>query len=178
MHGIIKPRQPEVLLADQSTDTGPEATAVQFLNQARHSALGHFDHPRSLFATCFTAKCDVPGRSATEAPTGSIVVHVSHPVFKEWAATATGLPAARRTHVVEQLQLVLQDLSDHDVHVSLALTEAQCEVYSKDLIQLVEESLGRTTFALLGRSAKIHWEGTFIQSLNPLFIVAVVSVGF
>ncbi|MES2154713.1 MAG: hypothetical protein V4510_06210 [bacterium] len=178
MHGIIKPRQTELLVANKREDVGPEATTLHFLNQARHSALGHFDHPRTLFATCFTARCDVPGRAGAEASTGSIVVHVSHPLFKEWAATATGLPAARRAHVIEQLGLVLQDLSDHDVHVVLALTDAQCEVYGKDLIQLVNESLNRTTFARLGRSAKVHWEGTLVQSMTPPSIVAVVSLGF
>lgn len=178
MHGIVKPRPTRVHFVDPAVPVGLESVTSNFLRQARTSALRHFEGHKFLFPSCFTLQCDVPGRADSGTSTGRIVAHVSPPVLKAWAAAASGTPAQRRAQVIVQLQLVLQDLSDHDVHVTLALTEAQCDVYGEDLVQLVEESLNRTTFCGLGRLAKVHWEGSLIRSLHPPFIVAVVSIGF
>ena len=115
MHGIVKPRPTRVHFVDPAVPVGLESVTSNFLRQARTSALRHFEGHKFLFPSCFTLQCDVPGRADSGTSTGRIVAHVSPPVLKAWAAAASGTPAQRRAQVIVQLQLVLQDLSDHDV---------------------------------------------------------------
>lgn len=157
---------------------GLEAMTLNFLHQTRQAAMGRFAVHKILMRDCFTVQCAVPARSATGPGTGTIVAHVSAPVLKAWTAAASGSPAQREAHVLEQLRLVLQDLSDHDMHVHLALTDTQRRMYGRDVAQLVSESLDRTSFCKLGREANVHWEGTLVRSLQPPFLVLVVSIGF
>jgi hypothetical protein len=183
MHGILHLRPaPASPLARGEVDT--EALTARFLADAHASALSRFEMQR-LRASAPTNLLTGEGRSVrwnVQAPearvhcTGSIVMHVSAPAFAAWAASAPGAAAQREVHVLSQLQLVLQDLADHDVHGCLALTEAECDAYDLDLVQLVAESLDRTSFARLRQAADIHWEGTLVRSLDPPSFVLVVSV--
>lgn len=176
MYGILSPREATVEYVPP-TKRGLEAATASFLKQARRAALVRFEQPRLLFNTCLTVHCAVPARSTTEGGTGAIIAHVSPPLLKAWMMAAYGNQVERRAHVMAQLALVLQDLSDHDLHVQLALTDAQRDAYDDDLGQLVTESLSRTTFSHLGKTAKVHWEGTMVRSLKPPFLLLVVSIG-
>ena len=184
MHGILRPR-PSLGRAPQATvDTDLDALTDEFLGETRASALGRFEGHRIravapsnvLAGECRTVERTVrhgPGHPACQ---GKIVAHISGPAFAAWAASEPGYPAQREGHVLTQLQLVLQDLADHDVHECLALTQTQCDVYALDLEQLIAESLDRTTFSHLRQHADIHWEGTLVKSLDPPALVLVVSI--
>jgi hypothetical protein len=177
MYGILGPRQTRVRLSDPKVAGGIEAITTHFLRDARQSALGRFGH-RTLASGCHTAQLTVPARPGAGGCTGTIVAHVSAPTFRAWMDSTYGTPAQRKEHVIEQMQLVLQDLSDHNMHGYLALTDAQCDVYDQDLVQLVTESLDRTSFSHLKRPCSVHWEGTLVKSLQPPVLVLVVSIGF
>ena len=173
MHGILRPRQAPPAALDPAIDS--EAAARLFLAQARNSALARFGRHR-LFGGCFTTECAVSGHVRRGGCAGSIIVHWSPDLCKAWAK-AVPLPAhERRAHVMQQIGLVLQDLSDHDAHSCLPLAASQRHAYQQDLSQLIRESLDRTTFALLRRMAQPHWEGSFVRSLRPPFLVLVASV--
>ena len=184
MHGILHPRLHLVRRPGDGSDVDLDALTNDFLGEMRRSAVDHFDRTRDAAPTpiniltgdCRTVQMSIP---ATESPRicgGTIVAHVSGPAFAVWAAAGTGSPAEREEQVLGQLQLVLQDLSDHDVQGCLTLTSSQCDAYDLDLRQLVAESLDRTTFSHLQRQADVHWEGTFVRSLDPPALVLVVSI--
>jgi hypothetical protein len=172
------------MLLAQPQVAGLEAVTTTFLREARESALGHFEGQRLrsddvsnvLSGDTRTVQRIVEPRPGSPGCSGTIVAHISGPAFAAWVAMAPGHPSQREAHVLDQLQLVLQDLADHDVHSCLALTESQCEIYDLDLVQLVAESLERTSFSQLQRPADINWEGTLVKSLQPATLVLVVSI--
>ncbi len=178
MYGILGPRQTRVRLSHPQVAGGLEAATLDFLKETRQSALGRFAGRNPRPRSCLTVQRGVPARPGADGCIGTIVVHVSAPVANAWAAQGTGMHVERKAQVAEQLQLVLQDLCDQDVHGYLSLTDTQCDVYGHDLVQLVTESLGRTTFPQLGRACDVHWEGTLVRSLQPPALVLVVSIGF
>jgi hypothetical protein len=180
MHGILGPLQSRVHLPDHPP-LGLEAVTQEFLSQARASAVARFEgavlsaHRASGAHACHTEQR--AARTGSLGTTGSIVIHASQPLMAAWSAAAAGTPREKAAHVSAQLQLVLQDLADHDAQDCLALTDTQCDVYDLDVVQLVAESLERTTFPSLGRPASVHWEGTLVQSLRPAMLVLVISIG-
>ncbi|MHB1261110.1 MAG: hypothetical protein ACYC2H_05280 [Thermoplasmatota archaeon] len=161
-----------------------EALTNEFLGDAHESAVSHFEGHRirssapsnMLAGDCRTVQRTVTSGHGAGGCNGTIVAHISAQAFAAWAASGPGAPPQREAHVFAQLQLMLQDLSDHEVHGCLALTKTQCEVYDLDLVQLIAESLERTTFSNLRRPAEIHWEGTLVKSLQPPALVLVVSI--
>lgn len=184
MHGILRPRQTLVRPSQAEGGLDIEALTNEFLGDAHASAVVHFEsHRRSasapsnfLAGDCRTVQRTVTSGHGAGGCNGTIVVHVSAQAFAAWCAGRPGSPLQREAHVLSELQLLLQDLSDHEAHGCLTLTQAQCEVYDLDLVQLVTESLERTTFSLLRRQAEVHWEGTLVKSLDPPALVLVVSV--
>lgn len=78
----------------------------------------------------------------------------------------------------EEIHLALTDLADQDMHGYLALTDAQCDLFRPDLIQLVNESLDRTSFSHLGRHADPRWEGTLVERVRPPYLILIVSIDF
>ena len=184
MHGILRPRPTLVRPTQPKVDVDLDALTDEFLGETRASALGRFEGHRIRSATpsnilagdCHTVERTIPGSPGPEGCQGKIVAHISGPAFAAWAAAEPGYPAQREGHVLAQLQLVLQDLADHDVHECLALTQTQCDVYGLDLEQLIAESLDRTTFSHLRQHADIHWEGTLVKSLDPPALILVVSI--
>lgn len=181
MFGVLGHRYPRDPPAQQSAtppSRGLEAVTVDFLMQSRRSALAHFGAHGAWSADCHTVERTVPAQGGDSGCNGTIVAHVSGPIYDAWVAAAEGTLTQRKAHVEAQVQLVLQDLSDHDIHGYLALTQAQCEVYDQDLVQLVRQSLDRTTFTGLQRECAVHWEGTLVRSLQPPVLVLVVSIGF
>lgn len=183
MHGIMRPHQALVrpTLAKGALDI--ETYTQTFLGEAHASALRRFalqrvraSTPSNLLAgDDRTVQRIVPAGNLNGCG-GTIVAHVSARAFAAWASTAPGKPSQGEEHVLSQLQLVLEDLTDHDVHVCLNLTQTQCDVYSLDLAQLIAESLDRTTFSRLHRAADLHWEGTLVKSLDPPALVLVISI--
>lgn len=183
MHGILRPRPTLVRPLPAPVEGDLEALTAEFLGETRASALGRFEGHRLLSAApsnLLAGECRTVQRTANAAArdgsSATIVAHISAPAFAAWAACEPGYAGQRETHVLAQLQLMLQDLSDHDVHQCLALTETQCDVYDLDLAQLIQESLDRTTFSHLRQHADIHWEGTLVKSLDPPSLVLVVSI--
>ncbi|MFA5944165.1 MAG: hypothetical protein WC876_06840 [Candidatus Thermoplasmatota archaeon] len=184
MHGILRPRQTLVRPSQAQGGLDLEALTTEFLGDTHESAISHFEvhrirssAPSNLLAgDCRTVQRTVTAGHGDGGCNGTIVAHISAPAFTAWAATGPGQPQQREAHVLAQLQLMLQDLSDHEVHGCLALTQSQCDVYDLDLVQLVTESLERTTFSHLRQPAEIHWEGTLVKSLDPPALVLVVSI--
>jgi len=184
MHGILRPRPTLARASQPKVDTDLDALTNEFLGETRASALGRFEGHRLRSAApsnVLAGECRTVERTVRESPghpacQGKIVAHISGPAFAAWAGSGPGYAGRREGHVLEQLQLVLQDLADHDVHECLALTQTQCDVYALDLEQLITESLERTTFSLLRQHADIHWEGTLVKSLDPPALVLVVSI--
>lgn len=184
MHGILGPLQSRLRPAD-ARPRGLEAVTEEFLSQARASAVERFQgailsarRARAAQACHTEQRATSPAGIGATGTTGSIVIHASPTLVAAWGAVADGSPKQRTAHVRSQIQLVLQDLVDHDLHGCLALTDTQCDVYDLDVVQLVAESLERTTFPALGRPASVHWEGTLVQSLRPAMLVLVISIGF
>ncbi len=176
MHGILLPPQNR-----PSQETPPhgedlEAVTLSFLQQAQRSARARFAGDPRWARGCHTAQVAVPPDAHGAGCSGSIVAHVSPALVHDWAAIGTGSLRDRKAHVLRQLQLVLQDLSDHDMHGYLSLTDAQCDIYGQDLVQLVTEALARTSFPALRRECHVHWEGTLVRSLRPPVFVLVLSI--
>lgn len=184
MHGILHPRLKLVQPSPAPADADLEALTTDFLGEMHRAALDHFEGQRLrssspsnvLAGECRTVQLTMPTGKGVGVCSGSIVAHVSGPAFAAWAASEPGPSSQRENRVLDQLKLVLQDLSDQDVHGCLALTESQCNVYDLDLVQLVAESLDRTTFSRLRRLPDIHWEGTLVKSLDPPALVLVLSI--
>lgn len=176
MFGILHPTQTfaRAPIAPRGADL--EAVTLEFLLWAQRSALARFAGDPRWARGCHTAQVAVPVQPGRAACTGAIVAHVSATLVQEWTLARPGTPRQRKAHVLDQLQLVLKDLADHDVHGYLTLTPTQCEVYGQDLAQLVAEGLQRTTFAALGRQCSVQWEGTLVRSLQPPAFVLVISV--
>lgn len=185
MHGILHPRLDPAQRPGRGNDVDLDDLTNDFLGSMRRAAVDHFEHQRDeeglpvnlLAGDCRTFQMSVPASGSGRLCGGTIVAHVSGPAIALWVASETGSLLVREERVMAQLQLVLQDLCDHDVQGCLTLTESQCEVYGLDLMQLVAESLDRTSFSRLQRQADIHWEGTLVTSLDPPALVLVVSIG-
>jgi hypothetical protein len=183
MHGILHPRPDVAQRPGRGDDV--DGLTTEFLASMRRAAVARFDRQRDqaglpvnvLANGCRTFQMSVPATGTAHLCGGVIVAHVSGPAFAAWVASQTGSLLVREDRVTAELQLVLQDLCDHDVQGCLTLTESQCEVYDLDLVQLVAESLDRTSFSRLQRQADIHWEGTLAKSLDPPVLVLVVSIG-
>lgn len=184
MHGILHPRLDLVRSRGDGSDVDLDALTNDFLGEMRRAAVGHFESQRAraetpinlLTGDCRTFQMTLPVGEVPRLCAGTIVAHVSGSAFACWAAAEPGSLAEREARVIAQIQLLLQDLSDHDVHGCLTLTESQCEAYDLDLMQLVAESLDRTSFSRLHRQADIHWEGTLVRSLDPPSLVLVLSI--
>lgn len=177
MHGILGPVQTRTRCSTVSACNDVARVTTEFLSATRRAAVERFhgvDAPpsRASHPECHTEQTP---SEATPGSHSTIILHVSDAMFSTWAASGTGSIAERQRTVREQMQLVLQDLADHDAARYFLLTDAQCQVYDLDLVQLVTESLGRTTFCHLGLPAVVHWEGTLVQSCGPPAVVLVVS---
>lgn len=176
MYGILHPHQDRTPAPPSRRDSDLEAVTLAFLRQAQRAALARFT-PHPLWSRgCHTAQVTVHRRPG-DSSTGAIVAYVSAEMMQAWSAASTGSDRDRRSHVLDQLSLVLHDLRDQQAHAVLALTSSQCEVYGLDLAQLVSESLQRTSFAALHRDCSIHWEGTLVRSLRPPAFVLTLSIG-
>jgi hypothetical protein len=174
----VKPRQASVQFADPTAPSGREVSSAVFLKECRQSAVARFrDHAPTLLG-CRTIEHPVPPQPGSQGSTGMIVAHLSPAVCRAWDASSIGTLSERRARVAEEMQLALTDLADQDMHGYLALTDAQCDLFGPDLVQLVSESLERTSFSHLGRQADPHWEGTLVERLRPPYLVLVLSVDF
>lgn len=174
----FKPRHAGVQFADPTAPSGMEVSRDEFRRQCRASAMARFRAREPLWPGCRTVEFPVPALPGSTGSTGTIIAHVSPTVCRNWEATVAGSQSEKRAHVEAQMKLALQDLADQDMHGYLALTDAQCELFGPDLIQLVTESLDRTTFSHLGRRPDPHWEGTLVERLRPPYLVLIVSIDF
>lgn len=174
----LKPRHAGVQFADPTAPAGMEVSRDEFRRQCRASAMARFRAREPMWSGCRTIEHPVPPLPGSLGSTGMIIAHISPAVCRSWEATVPGSQIDKRAHVEGQVNLALQDLADQDMHGYLALTDAQCELFGPDLIQLVTESLDRTTFSHLGRRADAHWEGTLVERLRPPYLVLTVSVDF
>lgn len=176
---MTNPRKPHatVQFADPTAPSGKEVSRSVFLKQCRAAAMARF-RPRETGAGCRTIEHPVPALAGSQGSTGMIVAHLSPAVCRAWEATVEGSVHDKREHVEAEVNLALADLADQDMHGYLALTDAQCELFGPDLVQLVNESLDRTTFSHLARKADPHWEGTLVERLRPPYLVLIVSIQF
>ncbi|MFA5944171.1 MAG: hypothetical protein WC876_06870 [Candidatus Thermoplasmatota archaeon] len=178
MTNALKPRHASVQFADPTAPSGMEVTRDEFLKQCKDSAVARFRGREGSGPGCRTIEHPVPTLPGNSGSTGTIMAHVSPAVYRAWQATAPGTAAEKRSHVDDELQLALTDLADQDMHGYLALTEAQCDLFRPDLIQLVNEALDRTTFSHLGRRPDPRWEGTLVERLRPPYLILIVSIDF
>lgn len=177
MAPALKSRQACVQFADPDAPEGAQVSTPDFMAQCHDSALARFGKGRRASLGCRTIQHLVPPKPGDEGSTGMIVAHVSPAFCAAWEA---GLPTSlreKRAHVEAQMHLALEDLADQDMHGYLAITKAQCAIYSPDLVQLVNEALDRTTFSKLGRRADPKWEGTLVGRVQPPYLVLVISIG-
>lgn len=173
-----KSRQGTVQFSDPEAPSGAEVSAQEFLKDCRASAMARFRKADPDWVGCRTIEHPVPPSSEGGESTGMIVAHVSPAVCRSWEANHTGLARQKRAHVDTQVNLALEDLATQDMHGYLALTKAQCDLFGPDLVQLVCESLDRTTFSRLGRRADPRWEGTLVERVRPPYLVLAVSIDF
>jgi len=178
MSPMLKPRHASVQFADPTAPSGAEVSRSVFLKQCRDSAMARFRVHAPAWLGCRTIQHPVPALAGAQGSTGMIVAHVSPAVCKAWEATFEGNVTERRAELEAQVQLALQDLSDQDMHGYLALTEAQCDLFEPDLVQLTTESLDRTSFSHLGRKPCPQWEGTLVERVRPPYLVLIVSIDF
>lgn len=173
---MSKPRHASVQFADPTGPSGAEVSRADFLKQCRDSALARFRAHAPSWLGCRTIEHPVPALPGTTASTGMIVAHVSPAVCKAWESTLVGSVAERRAELEAQVHLALQDLSDQDMHGYLAVTQAQCDLFEPDLVQLTAESLDRTSFSHLGRKPDPQWEGTLVERVRPPYLVLILSI--
>jgi hypothetical protein len=178
MTSLQRPRHASVQFADPTAPSGIEVSRKEFLVQCRQSAMARFRAHEPSLLGCRTVEHPVPALPGSQGSTGMIAAHLSPAVCRAWEATVSGSLGEKRAHVEEQVHLALKDLADQDMHGYLALTDAQCALFDPDLVQLVTESLDRTTFSRLGRRPDPHWEGTLVERVRPPYLVLIVSVGF
>lgn len=176
MTTTLKPRPASVQFADPASPSGMEVSRDEFLKDCRASALARFRRKSPSWVGCRTIEHAVPALPGTEASTGMIVAYVSPAVCRAWEANLLGAASDRHAQLEAQVHLALQDLSDQDMHGYLALTQAQCDLFGPDLIQLTNESLDRTSFSHLSRQADPQWEGTLVERVRPPYLVLVVSI--
>lgn len=169
-----------VQFADPTAPDGMEVSPKLFLEECRDSAMARFRGRRRVGAgkACGTIEHPVPPKAGSQESTGMIVAHVSPAIWSAWESSAPGSPREKRAHVESEVHLALEDLADQDMHGYLALTDTQREFYGPDLVQLVRESLDRTTFSHLGRPSEPHWEGTLVERVRPPYLILALSIGF
>lgn len=178
MTNALKSRHASVQFADPTGPSGMEVTREDFLKQCKDAATSRFRRADSTWTGCRTIEHPVPTLPGNPGSTGMIIAHVSPAVCRAWQASAPGTAADKRSHVDEEVQLALTDLADQDMHGYLALTDAQCDLFRPDLVQLVTESLDRTTYSHLGRRPDPRWEGTLVERLRPPYLILIVSIDF
>jgi len=178
MANPLKPRHASVQFADPAAPSGIEVSREDFLKQRRASAIARFRLHEPGWLGCRTIEHPVPAQPGSGGSTGTIIAYVSPAVCRAWEAAATGTLQVRRAFVDAQIDLALTDLADQDMHGYLALTDAQCELFGPDLVQLVDESLDRTTYSHLARKADARWEGTLVERVRPPYLVLIVSIDF
>jgi hypothetical protein len=176
MPDSLKPRHAGVQFADPAAPSGMEVSRDDFLKECRASAIARFRSREPGWLGCRTIEHPVPAQPGSQGSTGMIVAHLSPAVCRAWEASASGGAPARRAHVDSEVDLALTDLADQDMHGYLALTDAQCELFGPDLVQLVHEALDRTSFSRLGVKAEPQWEGTLVERVRPPYLVLIVSI--
>lgn len=167
-----------VQFADPTAPGGREVSAPDFLRECRKSALTRFRRRHHGRLGCRTIEHPVPPKPGCKESTGKIIAHLSPEVCAAWERSVEGTLAERRAYVDSEVHLALSDLADQDMHGYLALTEAQCRIFRPDLVQLVNESLDRTSFSHLGRRADPEWEGTLVERVRPPYLVLDISIDF
>lgn len=165
-----------VQFADPTIPGGMEVSNTGFLRECRRSALARFQRRRHGRLGCRTIEHRVPPKPGCQESTGMIVAHLSPEVCAAWETSVEGSLGERRAHVEAQVHLALADLADQDMHGYLPLSESQCRIFRPDLVQLVSESLDRTTFSHLGCKADPQWEGTLVERVRPPYLVLDVSI--
>jgi|SRR5688572_8169590 len=171
-----KPPHACVRFADPSTPDGMEVSTAKFLGECQQAAWARFGGGSAGRDGNRTVEHSVPPKPGDQGSTGMIVAHASAGLLQAWEASASGTPAQRRSHVESELHLALDDLADQDMHGYLAMTDELCAIFDPDLVQLLAESLDRTSFSHLGRKPEAHWEGTLVERVQPPYIVLVVSL--
>lgn len=172
-----RPRQACVQFADPAGPAGVQVSSSVFLEECLGSARSRFRRRGGPRDACRTIEHPVPPKPRCPDSTGLIVAHVSGALCSAWEKLVVGTAREKRAHVEEQIHLALADLADQDMHGYLAVTDEQCEIYDPDLVQLVTESLARTTFSHVGRMPDPHWEGTLVEQVRPPFLLLAVSIG-
>jgi hypothetical protein len=165
-----------VQFADPDAPSGKEVSRDDFLKQCRESALARFRANEPAWLGCRTLEHPVPPQPGTVGSTGTIIAHLSPAVCRAWEAIAPGNAQQKREHIEAELDLALTDLADQDMHGYLALTDAQCELFGPDLVQLITESLDRTSFSHLGRKPDPRWEGTLVERVRPPYLALIISI--
>lgn len=178
VNALKPPRDACVRFADPTAPDGKEVSSKVFLKECRQAALARFRQRNDGGPGCHTIEHPVPPKPGAQESTGMIVAHVSPAIWGAWEISAPGNAREKRAHVEAEVHLALEDLADQDMHGYLALTDTQCDFYGPDLVQLVSESLDRTTFSHLGRLPDPHWEGTLVERVRPPYLVLAVSIGF
>lgn len=173
-----KTRPGSVQFADPESPSGVEVSAKDFLKECRASSMARFRQADPGWVGCRSIEHPVPPLADSDESTGMIVAHVSPAVCRAWEANAHGTDRQKRSHVDAQVHLALEDLAAQDMHGYLALTDAQCDLFGPDLVQLTCESLDRTTFSRLGRRPDPRWEGTLVERVRPPYLVLAVSIDF
>lgn len=176
MRARTKAREGCVQFSDSAGPGGSEGSSNQFLRACRESAASRCEAAGERQVAVHTVEYVVPTKFGDLGSTGSIVLHVSEPLLREWERDLEGTPAQRRLHIESQLRLAMEDLGMQDMHGYLALTPGQRACYLADLEQLVTEALGRTNCSHFHRQAVPHWEGTLVKSVRPPLLVLVVSI--
>ena len=172
------PHHASVQFADPSAPGGMEVSTTQFLRDCRQSALTRFRRRHAGRVGCRTIEHPVAPKPGCKESTGMIVAHLSPEVCAVWEQSLGGGVEERRALVESEVHLALDDLAEQDMHGYLALTEAQCRIFRPDLVQLVTESLDRTSFSHLGRKPDPQWEGTLVERVRPPYLVLDVSIDF
>lgn len=170
--------QASVQFSDPTAPDGAGVDGPAFLKECRHSAVARFRSRHHGRLGCRTIEHPVPPKPGCSDSTGMIVAHLSPEVCAAWEQSVAGSVEQRRQHVESEVHLALTDLADQDMHGYLALTEAQARIFQPDLVQLVAESLDRTSFSHLGRKADPQWEGTLVERIRPPFLVLDLSIDF
>lgn len=178
MVNALKPRQACVQFADPTAPGGMEVSAATFLKECRQSAMARFRSRHDGRVGCRTIEHPVLPKQGSEDSTGMIIAHVSPAVCSVWESSLPGNAREKRAHVESEVRLALEDLADQDMHGYLALTDAQCDLFSPDLVQLMGEALDRTSFSHLGRRPDAQWEGTLVERVRPPYLVLEVSIDF
>lgn len=165
-----------VQFADPAGPGGAQVTSPHFLAECRQSALARFRKGQTGRVTCRTVKHVVPAKAGDVGSTGMIVAHLSKNVCAAWDAALGEEILDKDAHIDAEIHVVLEGLADQDMHGYLALTKEQCAFYAPDLVQLVHESLERSSFSKVNLRSDPRWEGTMVGRVQPPYLVLVISI--